>query len=271
MLKRLYRCVVRLHPPSFRRHFGEEMVYIFDQQRGMLAALGVTLDCVLSLLRQWTLRPNSGTELPVAPLRSPAGNSTPSFETVDAFQPRASAMISGALLSLILFYMTVVAIPYSWIHVLNLRFFPEIAGDPTPALSRNLNKSSKPLPIDIIPIGSDDPERKTIASNSTRSAAPVPTAGVTIWLDRYVGKYISSHPTANISIQIENDLLKGDHLSLSLTASGHPSFALAPASREKFVIVDAENSYVDFTADAQGGICCLSLVINGNAIAAQRH
>ena len=64
MLRRLYRCVVRLHPFSFRRRFGEEMLYIFDQQKGTLSALGVMLDCVFSLLRQWTLRPHFGIELP---------------------------------------------------------------------------------------------------------------------------------------------------------------------------------------------------------------
>jgi hypothetical protein len=31
MLRRLYRCAVRMHPSSFRRRFGEEMLYIFDQ------------------------------------------------------------------------------------------------------------------------------------------------------------------------------------------------------------------------------------------------
>jgi hypothetical protein len=78
------------------------MLYIFDQQTGTLAALGVMLDCVLSLLRQWTLRSHTGTELTAGPLRSATENHTPSFDT---FPPRASAIIYGALLSLILLYM----------------------------------------------------------------------------------------------------------------------------------------------------------------------
>jgi hypothetical protein len=94
---------------------------------------------------------------------------------------------------------------------------------------------------------------------------------VTIWLDRYVGRYISKYPPAKISIQIEGDPLGGEHLSLSLAAAGHSSLALSPVSPARFVIVGAENSHVDFTADDQGRIRCLSLVERGNVITAQRQ
>jgi hypothetical protein len=266
MLRRLYRCAVRLHPSSFRRRFGEEMLYIFDQQKGTLSPLGVMLDCVFSLLRQWTLRPHIGIELPAAPLLSPAADHIPSFETLDPFRPRTSAIISGTVLSLILFCMSVFAIRYSWIHVLNLRI-PKIAVNP----SQQVGPQTR-LQFDVIPTEPEGIQSKTIASSSPRTpAAPVRTRGVTIWLDPYVGKYISNYPPAKISIQIEGDPLRGDHLSLSLAAAGHPSLALSPVSPARFVIDGAENSYVDFTADAQGRICCLSFVVNGNAITAQRQ
>jgi hypothetical protein len=261
MLRRLYRCAVRLHPSSFRRRFGEEMLYIFDQQKGTLSALGVMLDCVFSLVRQWTLRPHIGIELPAAPLLSPAADHIPSFETLDPFRPRASAIINGTVLSLILFCMSVFAIRYSWIHVLNL---------PIPRIAVNSSQQVGPQTrrqFDVIPTEPEGIQSKTIASSSPRApAAPVRARGGTIWLDPYVGKYISNYPLAKISIQIE-----GDHLSLSLAAAGHPSLALSPVSPARFVIVGAENSYVDFTADAQGRICCLSLVANGNAITARRQ
>lgn len=278
MLRRLYGCAVRLHPPSFRRRFGEEMLYIFDQQGGTLAALGVTLDCVLSLLRQWTLRPHIGTELAPAPLLSPAADHVPSFVSLDPFQPRASAIIPGALLSLVLFYMTVLAIPYSWIHILDLRFFPEIAGDPTQPLSRDSRKLPEHLQVDVIPTEpegiqrSDDPRTTNIASGSPHiPAAPDRTHGVTIWLEPYVGKYISKQPPTKISIQIEGEPPRGYHLALSLAAPGQPSFALSPVSPARFVIVGAKHSYVGFTADVQGRICCLSLVVHGNTISAERE
>ena len=270
MLRRLYLCAVRLHPSSFRRRFGDEMLYIFDQQRGTLAALGVLLDCVRSLLRQWTLRPHVGIDLLAPPLRSPTSDHIPSFESLDTFQPPPSAMIHGALLSLILLYMTIFAVPYSWMHVLNLHI-PE-AGNPNQYLSRHSEKSSAHLQVDVIPTEADDPQSKSIASSSPRiSAAPVPPNRATILLDQYVGKYISKHPPAKISIQIEGDYL-AERLSLSMAAAGRVSLAPSPLSPGRiFVIVGAQNSYVDFTADAQGRICCLSLVESGKVITAQRH
>jgi hypothetical protein len=283
MLRRLYHCAVLLHPSSFRRRFGDEMLYIFDQQKGMLAALGVMLDCVSSLLRQWILRPHTGIELPAAPLISPTADHIPSFETLDTFRPRASAIINGTVLSLLVFCMTVFAIRYSWIHVLNLRI-REIAvvpsqqvysqastshsvGTSTQPLTRDSKKSSERLQVDVI---STEPERTQTKINTSASprtsAAPVRIRGVLIWLrlELYVGKYISNSPPAKISVRIE-----GNHLSL--TAAGHPRLALSPVSPTRFVIVGAESSYVDFTPDDQGRIRCLSLVESGNVITAQHQ
>ena len=268
MLRRLYRCAVRLHPSGFRRHFGDEMQYIFDQQTGRLAALGVTLDCVLSLLRQWTLRPHIGFDLVAAP-GSSTSDHIPSFESLDTFQPRVSAMIHGALLSMILLYITVFAVPYSWMHVLNLHI-PE-AGNPNQHLSSHSEKSSAQLQVDVIPTEAGDPQGKTIALSSSHTpAAILPSSRPTILLDQYVGKYTSRHPPAKISIQIEDYL--AERLSLSMAGAGHLSLAPSPVSPGRvFVIVGAQNSYVDFTTDAQGRIRSLSLVLNGKIITAQRQ
>ncbi len=273
MLRRLYRCGmrwgVRLHPSSFRRRFGEEMLYIFDQQKGAAAALGAMLDCFLSLLRQWTLRPRTGAQLRPAILQSSTTDHVPLFATFDTFQPRASAIIPGALLSLILFYAAVLAIPYSWIHIMDLRFFAEFAGDPTRPLSQ---PGSEHLRVDVLPTELAVLQSKTIASSSPHaSAARARTTRVMIWLEPYVGIYISEHPPAKIAIQIENDPLRGDYLSFSTAAGGRPTLTLSPVSAKRFTIVGLKNRYVEFSADAQGTICCLSLVIDGNAISARRE
>ena len=266
MLRRLYRCAVRLHPSRFRQRFGDEMLYIFDQQRGALDALGVTLDCVFSLLRQWTLRPHTRTELAAPALRSPAPDHIPSFESFDTVLPRTSAIFHGTLLSLIVFYMTVIAIPYSWIHVLHLRY--PYANEPTQPHSRG-SKVDVVRPEDVTPTEGDDRQSKAIAS-SLAPVAPVQPHAVEILLDAYVGRYISKYPPEKISIQIEGDY-PSPHLSISLAAAGHPSLALSPVSPMKFVIIGAENSYVDFTADAAGKIRSLSWVVNGKVITAQRQ
>ncbi len=262
------------------------MLDIFDQQKGRLVALGLMLDCVFSLLRQWTLRPHIDIELLAAPLLSPTPDHIPSFGTLDTFRPRASAIINGTVLSLILFCMTVSAVRYSWIHVLNLRIrevefvsgqqvYPQTrasgsAGNSTQPIIQGVKKSnhiSERLQVDVIPVEPESTQTKSIASSSPRaSAAPVRTRGVTIWLrlELYVGKYISNSPPAKISIRIERD-------HLSLAAAGHPSLALSPVYPTRFVIVGAENNYVDFTPDGQGRICGLSLVESGNVITAQRQ
>lgn len=233
MLGRLYRCAVRLHPSSFRRRFGDEMLYIFDQQQGIVAALGLMLDCVFSLLRQWRLRLQKGTELSSAPLGSPTSERIPSFETFDTFQPRTSAIIHGALLSLVLFYMTAFGIRYSCIHVLNIHI-PEIgasttepvevkptqANDPrgkttasnTPP-ARMLIRDSKKLPeqlhVDVLPTEADD-----FHSPGT-PARPAPTRGVTMLHDPEVGKYIYKYPRLKIS-RIDGSWMLGPSFYLTL-------------------------------------------------------
>jgi hypothetical protein len=44
MLRGIYRCVLGMHPPAFRRRFGEEILAIFDQAPGKFAALRLLLD-----------------------------------------------------------------------------------------------------------------------------------------------------------------------------------------------------------------------------------
>jgi len=177
MLRRLYRCVVRLHPPSFRRRFGDEMLYIFDQQKGMQPGLGLILESIFSLFRQWVLRPSAGSELPAAPQPAPTADHIPSFGTFDTFRPRASAILNGAVLSLLLFCMTVFAIRYSWSHVLNLH---------------------------IREIGTDWGQQVRPEAAPRRSAF--------LQLDPYVGEYVSHSPPAAISIRIEDN-----HLALGVT------------------------------------------------------
>jgi uncharacterized protein (TIGR03435 family) len=59
MRRRLYRWVVRLHPPQFRQRFGDEFLCIFDEA-GPGAAGGLLLDGVISLARQWAVRSKFG-------------------------------------------------------------------------------------------------------------------------------------------------------------------------------------------------------------------
>ena len=68
MLRSFYRGVLGLHPTAFRRRFAEEMQSIFDQVGERSARVRLLADGLISLMRQWTLRPEFWHEL--APTRS---------------------------------------------------------------------------------------------------------------------------------------------------------------------------------------------------------
>jgi CubicO group peptidase (beta-lactamase class C family) len=57
MYRMAYRGVVRLHPRAFREEFAEEMMWIFEEARETHGALRLLGDGMISLLRQWVLRP----------------------------------------------------------------------------------------------------------------------------------------------------------------------------------------------------------------------
>jgi hypothetical protein len=56
MSRRLYRLLVRLHPPAFRREFAAEMLWIYDQAVAESGGGALVLDAFVSLVRQWVLR-----------------------------------------------------------------------------------------------------------------------------------------------------------------------------------------------------------------------
>ena len=119
MLRPLYRYMLRLHPPGFRQRFADEMLSIFDHSEGKLARAKLLADALLSVVRQWTLRPEFWPEISPAP--QPAPDGIPSFHILDPFRPRPSAVIQGLVLSTAIFCLTCFAIRYSWINILHVR------------------------------------------------------------------------------------------------------------------------------------------------------
>jgi hypothetical protein len=160
MLRTLYRCVLQLHPSGFRKRFSDEMLSIFDHTAGKAAAARLLTDGLMSLLRQWTLRPEFWHELSPAP--QPAPLDVPSFSTLDPFRPRAGAVIHGLVLSTIVFGATCFAIKYSWIHVLHVHI-PEVQFDSPQSTRANSG-----------PAASASFERPTVSPGSTNKAAGLP-------------------------------------------------------------------------------------------------
>jgi CubicO group peptidase (beta-lactamase class C family) len=56
MSRFLYRCLVQLHPPAFRRQFAPEMLWIFDEVADREARVELFSDAFTSLARQWVVR-----------------------------------------------------------------------------------------------------------------------------------------------------------------------------------------------------------------------
>jgi hypothetical protein len=154
MLPFLYRCVLRLHPPTFRARFADEMLSIFDHASGTQASLRLLLDGLLSLARQWILRSEFWHNLPSVPEEQPASDGVPSFVSLDPFRPRTAAVIHGLVLSTTVFCLTCFAIRYSWIHVLHVHI-PEVQWErprPMPsstgaAASRIAEDTSRPVQL----------------------------------------------------------------------------------------------------------------------------
>lgn len=55
MTRSVYRALLRLHPPEFRRRFAAEMLWIFDEAAEVHGSLSLLADGFVSLLRQWVL------------------------------------------------------------------------------------------------------------------------------------------------------------------------------------------------------------------------
>jgi hypothetical protein len=58
MARTVYLCLVLMHPPGFRRRFGDEMLFVFEEAAcGAQSTARLLVDALLSALRQWLLSP----------------------------------------------------------------------------------------------------------------------------------------------------------------------------------------------------------------------
>lgn len=102
MYRLLYTALLRLHPRAFRERFGEEMIDIFDEEVRNGRRVALLLDGVVSLFRQRLMRPGRREPVfaTVGPVQPPG---IPVFHMFESCPPRRSALVNGAVLSLILF------------------------------------------------------------------------------------------------------------------------------------------------------------------------
>jgi hypothetical protein len=102
MGRSLYICLIGLHPRHFRERFGEEMIAIFDDAAGNRERGALFTDVLVSLFRQWALRPPN--REPALSMALPATSlDTPVFQMLDSSFPRRSALVNGAIMTLVSF------------------------------------------------------------------------------------------------------------------------------------------------------------------------
>ena len=290
MLRHLYRFAIRLHPPGFRNRFGSELLSIFDHEPGKNVALLLLFDALVSLARQWTMRPEfwSETSLHSAP---PVPDGIPSFSTLGAFRPRTSAVIHGMVLSITLFCITCFAIRYSWTHVLRVHIpevqfetYPRPTASPTTLRGTSDSRQSPPvvypgesrlisehLQVDVMPVETESTTESTFATESAPRAVTTPIAQmnasgstVQLGLDAYIGTYVSISPPITVSITEGGGLL-------AMQIAGKPKRTLSPVSTTIFGVDGTDGSWVEFIPDRQGRLSQLRLVQGGQATTAQRH
>jgi len=141
MLRFFYRRVLALHPPAFHRRFAEEMQSIFEQAEERSARVRLLADGLLSLARQWTLRPEYWHHLAPHGAERAASDGIPTFYTLDPFRPRTAAVVHGLVLTVAVFCLTCFAIRYSWIHVLHVRI-PEVEFESPSSLASSADTRS---------------------------------------------------------------------------------------------------------------------------------
>src|SRR5262245_26305675 len=100
-MRSLYVFLVGLHPPRFRRQFADEMIYGFAESPGIPAKLWLIADGVLSLFRQWLLRPAHWH--PVPPAKVVPFEGAIRLPMINAARPNSAALIGGTLLSVTFF------------------------------------------------------------------------------------------------------------------------------------------------------------------------
>jgi EF hand len=108
MLKTCYSLLLRCHPAAFRQCYEKEMLAIYDDVSAGGRVQGLFVDAVVSLFRQWVLRPEFRRPAPGEPLAVASGD-IPLLASLDCYTPRPEAILVGCFLSAALLSFVVTA------------------------------------------------------------------------------------------------------------------------------------------------------------------
>ena len=111
----LYAALLRLHPRQFRERFGTEMMGIFDDELQNGASIRLLLDGAISVLRQHALR-RTRPEPACSSLGPGQLTAMPLFYIFESRPHSRTALVNGAILSLVLFALVSLAVERGRAH-----------------------------------------------------------------------------------------------------------------------------------------------------------
>jgi hypothetical protein len=267
MLRFIYRGVLRAHPSWFRHRFADEMLSIFDQAQGPLEAARLLGDAVISLLRQWALRPEFLKE-PAVPATP---NGTPLFHTFESSKPRTEALLYGGLMSLLVLNGACWTMGYAWNH-------PSFVWIQQPVIRAPESWKSKPPGQGAATVASDEslqtdegrvllvfkshhPGPTTTADEPTnveQSGPPSTAATVNgrtgvagdadVDLQAFVGDYVVNSVRAR-AVRVS---LEDGHLHLEIAGEFRSSFV--PVSQSRLVAVGINDCSIEFAKSPDGKV-----------------
>lgn len=270
MLRKLYSGLVRLHPIYFRNRFGEEMLSIFDQAEGRAGRLTLVGDAVLSLLRQWTLRPDFWQQ-PVSVTPVPSG-AAPAFHTFEKFRPRTGALIDGAILSVIVFTGICLTMGYAWNHPVLIRIvqpYWRISHNPSAA-------QTSPVRVpggQVVPAERPfyTPEGRVVLVFPSSRVNTRPDAGILNDAPRVSAQLLRSYAGTYTTEANEPIYVQFTETQFSIQEAGSSPVRLLPISETEFVTHSQRDYLVVFRADQRGTVDRLDIFRNGARLTAHRR
>jgi hypothetical protein len=234
MIRSIYCLLLRLHPGAFRARFEDEML----REK---PTLRLVADALLSLIVQWTLRPQFLEESRPAP----ATAGVPHFTLLENSRPHTSSLAQGGILSMILFTLVGLGISHGEM--------PEIQSGFTGI--RNLGHP--------FIAGLQYAVAAPVRWSRARNLPPIPMPVSNQLLQSYAAVYETEGPDAlRIVITLEGGELR-------LAVGGDASVKLIPSSETHFATASGPTRWIEFTRDGAGRVTSMTLFRDGKVLRAR--
>ncbi len=282
MLRFLYCAALRAHPQYFRERFAQEMQAIFDQAESPLQQVGLLADAVLSLFRQWTLRPKFLHEHAMA---APDGGGL-LFSSLGDSKPRTVALLYGAILSAFVLNGVSLTMGYAWEHPIFIdirrptivppaawKARPKMQPGPTapaePSLyteqGRVLLIFSSPSHPAVSAQPAKPSSQGTVPTAETGPATGYTGATLTGVLQSYAGTYVGQAPGSQ-RVRVTTDSGR-----LQLEVVGEFRSPLEPLPNSQLLACMVGDCWVTFSTSAKGTVDRIEVHHLGREVVAFRE